>query len=102
VVNGTYRPGPSPIARTPFRTITNVESKTEPFDRRSGIGNVARAGYSGSQTTGLGEKPEGILFYEEVRARASLMTIFYRGSASQKRHALSHVMYMFNKHGRCM
>jgi membrane protein YdbS with pleckstrin-like domain len=53
----------------PFRTITNIESKSGPFDRLFGIGNVSieTAGYSGSQTTGPEEKLEGILFYEEVR-----------------------------------
>jgi len=53
----------------PFRTITNIESKTGPFDRLFGIGNVSieTAGYSGSQTTGPEEKLEGIVFYEEVR-----------------------------------
>jgi membrane protein YdbS with pleckstrin-like domain len=53
----------------PFRTITNIESKTGPFDRLFGIGNVSieTAGYSGNKTTGPEEKLEGILFFEEVR-----------------------------------
>ncbi len=53
----------------PFRTITNIESKTGPFDRLFGIGNVSveTAGYSGTQQTGPEQKLEGIVFYEEVR-----------------------------------
>jgi membrane protein YdbS with pleckstrin-like domain len=52
----------------PFRTITNISSKAEPFDRLFHIGSVhiETAGNSGTQKT-----PEailhGIVFYEEVR-----------------------------------
>ena len=52
----------------PFRTITNISSKSGPFDRLFNIGSVhiETAGYSGSQKI-----PEavlsGIVFYEELR-----------------------------------
>jgi membrane protein YdbS with pleckstrin-like domain len=53
----------------PFRTITNISSKTGPFDRLFKIGSVhiETAGYSGSKQAGPEEKLQGILFYEEVR-----------------------------------
>jgi membrane protein YdbS with pleckstrin-like domain len=53
----------------PFRTITNISSKTGPFDRLFKIGSVhiETAGYSGTQQTGPEEKLQGIMFYEEVR-----------------------------------
>ena len=53
----------------PFRTITNISSKTGPFDRLFKIGSVQieTAGYSGTQQTGPEEKLQGIVFYEEVR-----------------------------------
>ena len=52
----------------PFRTITNISSRSGPFDRLFGIGTIEieTAGYSGS-TTSAEEKLEGITFYEELR-----------------------------------
>ena len=52
----------------PFRTITNISSKSGPFDRLFGIGTIEieTAGYSGSITSAE-EKLEGITFYEELR-----------------------------------
>jgi len=52
----------------PFRTITNISSRTGPFDRLFKIGSVhiETAGYSGNQP-GPEEKLTGIKFYEEVR-----------------------------------
>ncbi|MFX0054964.1 MAG: PH domain-containing protein [Promethearchaeota archaeon] len=55
----------------PLRTITNIASKTGPFDRLFGIGNVEihTAGYSGGPYEGgkPEEKIEGIVFYQELR-----------------------------------
>jgi membrane protein YdbS with pleckstrin-like domain len=55
----------------PLRTITNIASKTGPFDRLFGIGNVEihTAGYSGGPYEGgkPEEKIEGIMFYQELR-----------------------------------
>ncbi len=55
----------------PFRTITNIASRTGPIDRLFGIGTVEieTAGYSGGAQGGRSpeEKLEGITFYEEVR-----------------------------------
>lgn len=53
----------------PFRTITNISSRTGPFDRLFKIGSVhiETAGYSGANQTGPEEKLQGIMFYEEVR-----------------------------------
>ena len=55
----------------PFRTITNIASRTGPIDRLFGIGTVEieTAGYSGGAQGGRSpeEKLEGIIFYEEVR-----------------------------------
>ncbi|MHA2356994.1 MAG: PH domain-containing protein [Candidatus Thorarchaeota archaeon] len=55
----------------PLRTITNIASKTGPFDRLFGIGNVEihTAGYSGGPYEGgkPEEKIEGIVFYLELR-----------------------------------
>jgi len=52
----------------PFRTITNISSRSGPLDRLFGIGNVLieTAGFSG-KTMGPEEKIEGVRFYEEVR-----------------------------------
>lgn len=52
----------------PFRTITNISSRSGPFDRLFGIGTIEieTAGYSGT-TTSAEEKLEGITFYEELR-----------------------------------
>ncbi len=52
----------------PFRTITNISSRSGPFDRLFGIGTIEieTAGYSGT-TTQAEEKLEGITFYEELR-----------------------------------
>jgi membrane protein YdbS with pleckstrin-like domain len=52
----------------PFRTITNISSRSGPFDRLFGIGSIEieTAGYSGSMTSAE-EKLEGITFYEELR-----------------------------------
>ena len=52
----------------PFRTITNISSRSGPFDRLLGIGSIEieTAGYSGSMTSAE-EKLEGITFYEELR-----------------------------------
>lgn len=52
----------------PFRTITNISSRSGPFDRLFGIGSIEieTAGYSGA-TTQAEEKIEGITFYEELR-----------------------------------
>ncbi len=52
----------------PFRTITNISSRSGPFDRLFGIGTIEieTAGYSGSMTSAE-EKLEGITFYEELR-----------------------------------
>lgn len=52
----------------PFRTITNISSKTGPFDRLFKIGSVhiETAGYSGAQK-GPEAVLNGIVFYEEVR-----------------------------------
>ena len=53
----------------PFRTITNISSRTGPFDRLFKIGSVQieTAGYSGPSQKGPEEKISGIVFYEEVR-----------------------------------
>jgi membrane protein YdbS with pleckstrin-like domain len=55
----------------PLRAITNIASKTGPFDRLFGIGNVEihTAGYSGGPYEGgkPEEKIEGITFYQELR-----------------------------------
>jgi len=53
----------------PFRTITNISSRTGPFDRLFKIGSVQieTAGYSGTSQKGPEEKISGIMFYEEVR-----------------------------------
>jgi membrane protein YdbS with pleckstrin-like domain len=55
----------------PFRTITNISSRTGPVDRLFGIGTVEiqTAGFSGGPggQAGPEEKLEGITFYEEVR-----------------------------------
>jgi membrane protein YdbS with pleckstrin-like domain len=55
----------------PLRAITNIASKTGPFDRLFGIGNVEihTAGYSGGPYEGgkPEEKIEGIMFYQELR-----------------------------------
>ncbi|MHA1936498.1 MAG: PH domain-containing protein [Candidatus Thorarchaeota archaeon] len=53
----------------PFRTITNIASKTGPFDRLFKIGSIEieTAGFSGATVTGPEEKIEGIVFYEELR-----------------------------------
>jgi len=53
----------------PFRTITNISSKSGPFDRLFKIGSVQieTAGYSGASQKGPEEKIAGIVFYEEVR-----------------------------------
>ncbi|KXH69981.1 MAG: hypothetical protein AM326_01435 [Candidatus Thorarchaeota archaeon SMTZ-45] len=55
----------------PLRAITNIASKTGPFDRLFGIGNVEihTAGYSGGPYEGgkPEEKIEGITFYLELR-----------------------------------
>ena len=52
----------------PFRTITNISTKTGPLDRLFGIGsvNIETAGFSGEKKEPE-EKLEGIEFYEEVR-----------------------------------
>ncbi len=54
----------------PLRTITNINTKTGPFDRLFGIGSVEieTAGYSGPTQYGPEEKIEGIVFYEELRS----------------------------------
>ncbi|MHA1936496.1 MAG: PH domain-containing protein [Candidatus Thorarchaeota archaeon] len=48
----------------PFRTITNISSKSGPFDRLFRIGSVwiQTAGFSGGAAGG-----RGIVFFEEVR-----------------------------------
>ena len=53
----------------PFRTITNISSKTGPLDRLFGIGSVEieTAGYSGIAQEGPEEKIQGITFFEELR-----------------------------------
>lgn len=55
----------------PFRTITNISSRTGPIDRLFGIGTVEiqTAGYSGGAGGQVGpeEKLEGITFYDQVR-----------------------------------
>jgi membrane protein YdbS with pleckstrin-like domain len=55
----------------PFRTITNISSKSGPFDRLFRIGSVwiQTAGFSGGAAGGSSpeEKLEGIVFFEEVR-----------------------------------
>ncbi len=55
----------------PLRAITNIASRTGPFDRLFGIGNVEihTAGYSGGPYEGgkPEEKIEGIVFYQELR-----------------------------------
>ena len=53
----------------PFRTITNITSKTGPLDRLFGIGNVEieTAGFSGIAQEGPEEKIQGITFFEELR-----------------------------------
>ncbi|MFW9845143.1 MAG: PH domain-containing protein [Candidatus Thorarchaeota archaeon] len=55
----------------PLRTITNIASKTGPFDRLFGIGNVEihTAGYSGGpyEAGKPEEKIEGIVFFQELR-----------------------------------
>lgn len=55
----------------PFRTITNISSRTGPIDRLFGIGTVEiqTAGYSGGPGGQVGpeEKLEGITFYDQVR-----------------------------------
>ena len=55
----------------PFRTITNISSRSGPVDRLFGIGTVEiqTAGFSGgpSGQGGPEEKLEGITFFEEVR-----------------------------------
>lgn len=53
----------------PFRTVTNISSRSGVFDRLFKIGSVhiETAGYSGSNQPGPEEKLEGIVFYEEVR-----------------------------------
>jgi membrane protein YdbS with pleckstrin-like domain len=52
----------------PFRTITNISTKSGPLDRLFGIGSVyvETAGFSGERKEPE-EKLEGIEFYEEVR-----------------------------------
>lgn len=52
----------------PFRTVTNISTKSGPLDRLFGIGsvNIETAGFSG-QKKEPEEKLEGIEFYEEVR-----------------------------------
>ncbi|MHA2427162.1 MAG: PH domain-containing protein [Candidatus Hermodarchaeia archaeon] len=52
----------------PFRTITNISTKSGPLDRLFGIGsvNIETAGFSGEKKEPE-EKLEGIEFYEEVR-----------------------------------
>ncbi len=55
----------------PFRTITNISSRSGPVDRLFGIGTVEiqTAGFSGGAggQGGPEEKLEGITFFEEVR-----------------------------------
>jgi len=55
----------------PLRAITNIASRTGPFDRLFGIGNVEihTAGYSGGPYEGgkPEEKIEGIVFFQELR-----------------------------------
>ncbi len=53
----------------PFRSITNVSTRTGPFDRLFRIGNIEieTAGYSGPYQEGPEEKIAGIAFYEELR-----------------------------------
>ena len=53
----------------PFRTITNISSKTGPLERLFKIGSVhiETAGYSGANKAGPEETISGIVFYEEVR-----------------------------------
>ncbi len=53
----------------PFRTITNISSKTGPLDRLFGIGcvEIETAGFSGISQEGPEEKIVGIVFYEELR-----------------------------------
>ena len=55
----------------PFRTITNISSRTGPVDRLFGIGTVEiqTAGFSGGAGGQVGpeEKLEGITFYDQVR-----------------------------------
>ncbi len=52
----------------PFRTVTNISTKSGPLDRLFGIGsvNIETAGFSGERKEPE-EKLEGIEFYEEVR-----------------------------------
>ncbi|MHA1917323.1 MAG: PH domain-containing protein [Candidatus Ranarchaeia archaeon] len=52
----------------PFRTITNISTRTGIFDRMFGLGNIniETAGFS-AQKMGPEEKLEGIEFYKEVR-----------------------------------
>jgi len=53
----------------PFRSITNVSTRTGPFDRLFRIGSIEieTAGYSGPYQEGPEEKIAGIAFYEELR-----------------------------------
>lgn len=53
----------------PFRSITNVSTRTGPFDRLFRIGDIEieTAGYSGPYQEGPEQKISGIAFYEELR-----------------------------------
>ncbi|UCE11487.1 MAG: PH domain-containing protein [Candidatus Thorarchaeota archaeon] len=59
------------VKHVPLRTITNISTRTGPFDRLFKIGNVEihTAGQSGSyyEAGKPEEKIEGIVFYEELR-----------------------------------
>ena len=72
------------VKHVPFRTVTNIEVKRDPFDRILGIGriNIQTAGGASSEGSSAEEQLVGLVDYDAVYERVATMLRRFRGGMS--------------------